>query len=81
MRLSWLILSGALALACHAAGPERPDFPFIDAHAHILEPTPAFYDFIGQWNVRVLDLAAVDPYAPAFRDAARQHAWELKVFP
>lgn len=84
MRLLTTALCGLLTGACHAlAAPPpsgRPTIPFIDAHVHILAPTPAFYEFLERWNVRMLSVAVVDSTNPSFTDAARQHAAQLEVF-
>ena len=83
MRHLHLVLSIALALTGATAAPPglpRADFPFIDAHVHMLTPTAALYAFLTRWNVRMLSVAVVDTTNPVFADAPRQHAWQLDVF-
>ncbi len=67
-----ILCAGALAAAAEI--PER-----IDAHAHILQPDPAYYRYLEKANIRVLNICVVDKHDKGFEQAEPQMAVAARI--
>ncbi len=65
-------------LDAHLRG-RRPSFERIDAHVHVAPPPPAFMEMLDRQNVRLLNVALVDPLAPGFDTPEPQATWACRI--
>ncbi len=79
----WLLtLILCLARAANAQHPTPSPSPLarIDAHAHVFNSAPAFYEMLDRLDLRLVNICVVDKYDPGYEEAAPQHAKALEVF-
>jgi predicted TIM-barrel fold metal-dependent hydrolase len=65
----------------------RPDFEWIDAHAHVYTPSPELFEMLRRWDMRIVNIAVVDKHQSLdpreraiFMDDAVQNRLTLQVF-
>ena len=66
------------AVAMNAA--DRPPIAGrIDAHAHVFQTAPAYFDLLERLDMRIINICVVDKHDPGFEEAEPQHRWALEV--
>jgi len=75
-----LILSCAQAAVGLDFPPARPRLARIDAHAHVFNSAPAFYEMLDRLDLRLVNICVVDKYDRGYEEAAPQLAKALEVF-
>jgi hypothetical protein len=59
---------------------EQTRFERIDAHAHVFQAAPEFYEMPQRLDLRVVNICVVDKYERGYEEADPQHAKALEVF-
>ena len=58
----------------------QPMFERIDAHAHVFQAAPQFYEMLQRLDLRIVNICVVDKYERGYEEADPQHAKALEVF-
>jgi predicted TIM-barrel fold metal-dependent hydrolase len=70
-----------LVAAVAASAADRPPLAGrIDAHAHIFQTSPSYFDLLERLDMRIVNICVVDKHDPGFEEAEPQHKWALEVF-
>lgn len=74
-----VLLSSAVTTA---RGPNftPPPLARIDAHAHVFNPAPAFYEMLDRLDLRIVNICVVDKHDRGYEEAEPQHAKAVEVF-
>lgn len=75
-----LIVWFALLAKAQNPKPSMAGFERIDAHAHVFNSAPAFYQMLIRLNLRLVNICVVDKHDRGFEEAEPQHAKALEVF-
>jgi len=70
----------APALAAQPTKGLQPAFTRIDAHAHVFNNAPQFYEMLKRLDVRLLNICVVDKHERGYAEIEPQHAKALEVF-
>lgn len=77
----FLTACGVAAVAnAQKTQPSPSAFVRIDAHAHVFNTAPQFYDMLRRLNLRVVNICVVDKYDRGYEEAEPQHVKALEVF-
>jgi predicted TIM-barrel fold metal-dependent hydrolase len=60
--------------------PAAPMLPRIDAHAHVFNAAPTFYQMLNRLDMHILNICVVDKHDRGFEEAEPQHAKALEIF-
>ncbi len=77
--LTWVLWSSSIASG-QAPKPSHPALARIDAHAHVFNSAPVFYDLLNQLDLRLVNICVVDKHDRGFEEAGPQHAKASEVY-
>lgn len=60
--------------------PRAPIADRIDAHAHVYNDAPAFYEMLKRLDIYVLNICVVDKHDRGYEEAEPQHAIAREIF-
>jgi predicted TIM-barrel fold metal-dependent hydrolase len=60
--------------------PAVPMLARIDAHAHVFNAAPAFYQMLNRLDMRILNICVVDKHDRGFEEAEPQHNKALEIY-
>lgn len=75
-----LITCGVLAGPAPAQELSFARLGVVDAHAHVFNPAPAFYEMLRRLDLRILNICVVDKHDRGYEEAEPQHARALEIF-
>ena len=69
-----------LGIKAQDLGPAAPMLARIDAHAHVFNAAPPFYQMLNRLDMHILNVCVVDKHDRGFEEAEPQHAKALEIF-